>query len=202
MLLAVLGRSNPKFKAYKQHNLQKRQTVSGVLATTEVLCDLATTLTNTTEIIEEFSEVSTLSNLLNITLNGTSPDEGFVNDTLNSIDEGEFVFFYKRDNLLKTLNVFCFLTMVNCPLIEKLYCLELNVHWKIYHQQFARRTQRFAYLMNIACMMTIQVKFEIFQKHIYSFSKVRISLKQEDTFHYCRTEHFVEFGVLLSIQMC
>ena len=118
MLLAVLGRSNPKFKAYKQHNLQKRQTVSGVLATTEVLYDLATTLTNTTEIIEEFSEVSTLSNLLNITLNGTSPDEGFVNDTLNSIDEGEFIFFYKRDNLLKTLNVFCFLTMVNCPLIE------------------------------------------------------------------------------------
>ena len=88
MLLEVVGQSDPKLKAYKQHNIQKRQTVSGVLATTEVLYDLAATLTNTTEIIEEFSEVSTLSNLLNITLNGTSPDEGFVNDTLKSIDEG------------------------------------------------------------------------------------------------------------------
>ena len=85
-----------------------------MLATTDVLYDLATTLTNTTEIIEEFSEVSTLSNLLNITLNGTLPDEGFVNDTLNSIDEGEYFFLQTQQfqfqfpftAMLTTINTF------------------------------------------------------------------------------------------------
>ena len=77
-----------KISINQVHYLEKRQASTGVYASTEVLYDLATALTNSSQIVNEFSEASTEENLLNITLNGSSPDSDFLNETIATINEG------------------------------------------------------------------------------------------------------------------
>ena len=73
---------------FRKHQVHKRQvTVGGVAAAMAVLYDLETALRNTSTVIEEFQEASTVKNL-NITLEDSPPDITSINETLEQLEDG------------------------------------------------------------------------------------------------------------------
>ncbi len=65
----------------------------------EILYDLATTLSNTTQVINDFEEASTVAWLETIQLNSSSPDADSINETISDIAEGKakeerFLYFF------------------------------------------------------------------------------------------------------------
>ena len=75
---------------FRKHQVHKRQApADGVAAAMAVLYDLETALRNTSTVIEDFQEASTVKNL-NITLEGSPPDLTSINETLEQLEEGKF----------------------------------------------------------------------------------------------------------------
>ena len=85
---------------FRKHQVHKRQVpAGGVGAAMAVLYDLETALRNTSTVIDEFQEASTVKNL-NITLDDKPPDFASINDTLEQLEKGKFI------QLLKAYNEF------------------------------------------------------------------------------------------------
>ena len=73
---------------FRKHQVHKRQIPAvGVAAAMAVLYDLETALRNTSTVIEEFQDASTVKNL-NITLEDSPPDLASINDTLEQLEKG------------------------------------------------------------------------------------------------------------------
>ena len=88
VLLFIDSQSEDPPNYFRKHRVHKRQvTVGGVAAAMVVLYDLETALRNTSTVIEEFQEASTVKNL-NITLEDSSPDITSINETLEQLEEG------------------------------------------------------------------------------------------------------------------